>query len=117
MGCSEFTNMAYNLDNLLPEHNLDHLDTDFSQEEIDFVIKKPAQQPCPRPEGFNGFFIKKCWAIVKEDFTRLLRDFSTNNIDLRSINSSIIAPIPRKTILKRLMTSDPLPCSTTHSSV
>lgn len=38
----------------------------------------------------------KCWDIIKADFTRLPNDFSSLNIDLSSINSSVIALIPKK---------------------
>lgn len=43
-----------------------------------------------------GFSLKKCWAFIKDDFIRFFRDFSNHNIDLSSINSSIIALIPKK---------------------
>lgn len=88
--------MAYNLDTLLTEHDLDHLGMDFSQQEIDMIIKSLPNSHSLGPDGFNGLFIKKCWDIVKEDFCRFFRDFSSHNIDLRSINSSIIALIPKK---------------------
>ena len=54
------------------------------------------KQPCPCPDRFNGLFIKKCWNIVKDDFLSLFRDFCHTNLDLRSINSSHIALIPKK---------------------
>ena len=34
LGCTKFTNMAYYLTSLLTQHDLDHLDLDFSQEEM-----------------------------------------------------------------------------------
>lgn len=46
--------------------------------------------------GSMGSFIKKCWNIVKTDFNRLLHEFCSYNIDLTSINSSMIALIPKK---------------------
>lgn len=46
--------------------------------------------------GSMGSFIKKCWNIVKADFNRLLHEFCSYNIDLTSINSSMIALIPKK---------------------
>ena len=50
------------------------------------------------PLGLMALWVthKKCWHIVKDDFIKLFRDFSCHNIDLRSINSSIIALIPKK---------------------
>lgn len=43
-----------------------------------------------------GFFVKKCWNIVKGDFYILFKDFYNSNIDLRSINTTLIALIPKK---------------------
>lgn len=88
--------MAYNLNTLLSLHNLEQLDSDFSQEEIDLVIKDLPNSHAPGPDGFNGLFIKKCWSVINSDFIRLLKDFCTQNIDLKSINSSLIALIPKK---------------------
>jgi hypothetical protein len=96
LGISESPTMAYNLSDLLIAHGLCGLDDDFSQDEIDTVIKNLPNSHAPRPDGFNGLFIKKCWSIVKDDFIRLLRDFCHYNIYLKSINSSIIALIPKK---------------------
>lgn len=39
LGISEFQHMAYDLSNLLTVHNLEQLDANFTQEEIDLVIK------------------------------------------------------------------------------
>jgi hypothetical protein len=86
------------------------LDEDFSQEEIDLVIKNLPNSDASGPDVFNGFFIKKCWHIIKEDFTRLLRDFCSHYIDLKSINSSVIALIPKKDNQRVWMTIDPFHC-------
>ena len=87
---------SYNIGELLTSHDLEDLDVDFSQQEIEMVIKSLPNNHAPGLDGFNGFFIKKCWHIVKDDFIRLFRDFYCHNVDLRSINSSIIALIPKK---------------------
>lgn len=39
---------------------------------------------------------KKCWGLIKGDFYRLFNDFYHTNTDLRCINSSVIALIPKK---------------------
>lgn len=56
---SEFTNLTYNLSSLLTAHNLEHLDADFSEQEIEDVIKSMPNNHAPGPDGFNGTFIKK----------------------------------------------------------
>ena len=96
LGTSEFSSMSFDLGSILDSHDLDHLGNDFSQEEIDLVIRSLPTNHAPGPDGFNGLFIKKCWPIIQEDFTRLLKDFSSNNVDISSINSSFIALIPKK---------------------
>jgi hypothetical protein len=37
------------------------------------------------PDGFNGFFTKKCWTTIKEDFIKLDNDFYSGNMSLDSI--------------------------------
>jgi hypothetical protein len=59
----------------LTEHNLEHLDTEFSQTEIEAVIKSLPNSHAIGPDGFNGLFIKKSWDIIKGDFLRFFRDF------------------------------------------
>lgn len=93
---SEFTGTSYDLNNLLTSHDLQHLDFDFSEEEINIVIRSLPNEHASGPDGFNGVFIKRCWDIVKNDFTRLFMEFCHHNIDLKSINSSVIALIPKK---------------------
>lgn len=96
LGKSEFTNIAYDLSTILTESNLEHLGVDFTSEEIDAVIKGLPNSHALGPDGFNGLFITKCWDIIKTDFSRLLLDFSRLNTNLSSIDSSIIALIPKK---------------------
>jgi hypothetical protein len=96
MGVSEFSGISYNLSELLTPMDLDGLDADLNNEEIEVVIKSIPNSHAPSPDGFNGLFIKKCWNIVKDDFVRLFRDFCTRNTNLTSINSYVIALIPKK---------------------
>jgi hypothetical protein len=65
-------------------------------DEILQVIKNMPNNNAPGLDGFNGLFIKKCWNIIKQDFERLVQDFCSNNVDLKCINTSMIALIPEK---------------------
>lgn len=76
--------------------NLDLLDAEFSTEEIEYIIKTLPNSHAPGLDGFNGLFIKKCWPLIKVDFMRFFRDFYSYNTDLGSVNSSIIALVPKK---------------------
>jgi hypothetical protein len=51
--------MPFNLNDLVHRHNLDHLDSPFTNEEIMAVIKDMPTDRAPIPDGFNGFFMKK----------------------------------------------------------
>jgi hypothetical protein len=80
---------------LIPLVQLENMEGCFSREEIDGLVKDlPTDKP-PSPDGFNGLFIKKCWAIIKEDFYRLVNSFYENNSDLRCLNGSFITLVPK----------------------
>jgi len=68
MGVAEFTSISYNLNELLQSHDLEELGTEFTQEEMDSVIKSLRKNHAHRPDGFNGLFIKKCWNLIKPEF-------------------------------------------------
>lgn len=60
--------MLFNLEELLIRHeNLDDLDSNFSKEDIDKVMKDLPNES-PGPDGFNNEFIKKCWPFIASDF-------------------------------------------------
>lgn len=77
MGVTEYTNMYYDLSNLITALPMEQfcLDDDFSEEEIISTIKNLPNNHAPGLDGFNGSFIKNCWDIIKNDFFRLFRDF------------------------------------------
>jgi hypothetical protein len=54
------------------QHNLDDLDTPFTQDEIASVIKEMPSEKAPCPDGFIGLFYKKCWTIIKEDLSQAI---------------------------------------------
>lgn len=96
LGVSDFAGISYNLLELIQSQSLDYLDDDFSQEEIIQVIKSLPNSHAPGPNGFNGLFIKKTWAIIKQDVTRMLSDFCNNHLDISSINTFHVVLIPKR---------------------
>jgi hypothetical protein len=64
--------------------------------EMDEVIKEMPGDRAPRPDGFNGLFLKKCWPIVQHDFYHLAADFHEGKIRLQNINVSYITLVPKK---------------------
>ncbi|KAL6643274.1 hypothetical protein ACP70R_021455 [Stipagrostis hirtigluma subsp. patula] len=85
-----------NLENLINrQENLGNLTAAISQEEVDRVIKMMPADKAPGPDGFNGFFMKKCWNIIKKDFYRLYQDFYDMKVNLECINNSFITLVPK----------------------
>lgn len=98
LGTSEVTSIQYDLATLLHDKQLDpleDLDSPFTEEEIAAVLKDMPRDQAPGPDGFNGALIKKCWDIIKADFVRLCRDFEAGNLDISSINGSLITLISK----------------------
>jgi hypothetical protein len=71
------------------------MDDCFSREEIDELMKDLPMDKSPGPDGFNELFMKKCRAIIKEDFYRLFNSFYENSSDLRYLNGSFITLVPK----------------------
>lgn len=59
LGQSEFTELSYNLAELLQWVDLPDLDTDFSMEEIQAALSDMPSDHAPGPDGFNGAFFKE----------------------------------------------------------
>nr|AAK52538.1 Putative non-LTR retroelement reverse transcriptase [Oryza sativa Japonica Group]AAP51866.1 retrotransposon protein, putative, unclassified [Oryza sativa Japonica Group] len=74
MGISLLPPMDFNLRDLFPNpENLDCLVDQFYTQEKDNLIKVILSDKAPGPDGFNGFFLKKCWQIISQDFYRGVR--------------------------------------------
>jgi hypothetical protein len=80
---------------IAPTSGLEELSLPFTKEEIDEVIRTMPADKAPRPDGFNGHFLKACWNIIKEDIYKLCFDFYDGNLDLTSINMGHITLIPK----------------------
>lgn len=47
------------------------------------------------PDGFNGFFYKYCWDIIKSDFHQAISEFFASFDLPKSQTSTLILPIPK----------------------
>ncbi len=68
----------------------------FYTQEMDSLIKVIPSDKAPGPDGFNGFFLKKCWQIISQDFYRLAAHFHACYTDLQPLNMSYITLVPKK---------------------
>jgi hypothetical protein len=95
LGCTQNTQMHFNMTDLLQTQNLEHITEPCTKEQIDAVVANIPPDKAPRPDGFNGKFIKKCWGIIKEDIYKLCLDFFDKAVDLQAINKSFITLVPK----------------------
>jgi hypothetical protein len=94
LGCTTNVSMQFNLQQLVQENNLEHLEEPFSKD-VDNIVKTMPLDKSPGPDGFNGVLLKKCWHIIKEDIYELCFDFFNGIVDLQAINNSFITLIPK----------------------
>nr|ABA92847.2 retrotransposon protein, putative, unclassified [Oryza sativa Japonica Group] len=64
--------------------------------EIDSLISILPANKAPGPDGFNGYFMKKYWHIIAQDYYRLVAHFYAGCVDLEILNSSFITRVPKK---------------------
>ena len=96
MGVSHELNMLFDLASLIqPVLGLEDLSLPFSKEEIDAVLKELPVDRAPRPDGFNGVFLKRCWPIIEKDFLDLISQFASGKLKLECIDGSLITLIPK----------------------
>jgi hypothetical protein len=96
MGISTNPTMLFDLHSLFNiQGDFSSLVEPFSHVDIDNVIKQMPSDKAPGPDGFNGFFMKKCWHIIKEDFYKLCEDFFQGYLCIDSINNSFITLVPK----------------------
>lgn len=75
--------------------DLELLETPFTHEEIDEVVKGLAIDKSPGPDGFDDDFLKKCWSIIAPEFYNLCEGFQKGEICLQSVNGSYITLLPK----------------------
>ena len=91
IGTSDNPSMQFDLNSLItPNANIDFasLEVPFTKEEMDAIVKEMPSDKSPRPDGFNGAFLKKCWHIVKEQFYDLGFNFYNGSLNIDSINTA-----------------------------
>jgi hypothetical protein len=112
LGCSDFTRMFYDLSSIIQLVSMPDIDTPFSEGEIKSVVSDILVDHALGPYGFNGMFMKKCWPIIKADFSKHLSQFVLGILNIEHINGSYITPIPKKTIIGLSMIIGLFLCST-----
>jgi hypothetical protein len=95
LGVSDFTEISYELAELIQPSDIPSMDEPFSMEKILAVLKDMPSDHAPGLDCFNGAFFKKCCPIIKQDILRLCNDFAAGHVNFESINGSFITLIPK----------------------
>jgi hypothetical protein len=94
---SQPTSMLFDLHSLLQsQENLDVLEEPFYTKEIDSIINGLPSNKSPSLDGFNTYFIKKCWHTIAPDFYELCKGFHEGSICMQSINGSFITLLTKQ---------------------
>jgi hypothetical protein len=97
LGVTVQTEMQFDLGSLVQEiQELDDLCSPFEREEIEAIVVEFPTDKAPGPNGFNGYFVKKAWHIIRQDIYRLCSEFYNHEADLKSMNYSYITLVPKK---------------------
>ena len=98
----------------LPRLNLQHLEDEFTEEEIFAVIQDLKFDKAPGPDGYIGVFYKTCWPIIKEDLiAAVIFFFGQHDQHFKHLNSAHVVLIPKKSDANCV--KDFRPISLTHS--
>ena len=98
----------------LPRLNLQHLEDEFTEEEIFAVIQDLKFDKAPGPDGYIGVFYKTCWPIIKEDLKAAVNFFfGHHDQHFKHLNSAHVVLIPKKSDANCV--KDFRPISLTHS--
>lgn len=90
MGVTAGPQMAFDLSTLFSRStDLECLVDMFSTQEIDSLISIIPADKALGPDGFNGFFMKKCWHIIAQDYYRLASHFHAGCTIWKSCSSYI----------------------------
>lgn len=96
-GVTNYLEIAFDLGSLFSQSlNLDSLVDMFSTQEISSHVSIVPADKAPGPDGFNGYFLNKCWHIITQDYYELAAHFYASCTDLQIRNSSYITLVPKK---------------------
>lgn len=68
-----------------------------TEQEIFNALSSIGDNKAPGVDGFNAYFFKRMWGIIKLDIIQVVQEFFFNGKMLRSINCIYITLIPKKT--------------------
>ena len=95
----------------LTRHDLQHLETEFTEDELKATVQDIAPNKAPGPVGFIGYFYKASWELIKEDLLAAANYFYSNHDQHFSLlNSAHIVLLPKKRMHQQWEIIDQLAC-------
>ena len=77
--------------------DLQHLEDEFTEEEVNAVIQEIAPEKAPGPDGFIGSFYKASWNVIKGDVLAAVNYFfCRHDQHFNLLNSAHIVLLPKK---------------------
>ena len=84
--------------------------TPVSDIEIKLALFQMGDDKAPGPDGFTAKFFKSTWDVVGKDVCLAVREFFTSGKLLKSLNSTILALIPKSVAPSRVTDFSPIAC-------
>ena len=79
----------------LTRHDLQHLEAEFTEDELNATVPDIASDKAPVPDGFIGSFYKASWETVKGDLMAAINFFfSQHDQHLSLLNNAHIVLLP-----------------------
>lgn len=79
-----------------PMHELDSLQSQFSQEEILQAVCQLANNKAFGPDWLTNEFVKHYWEIINKDILEIFDRFYNHDIDLSELNKANIVMVAKK---------------------
>jgi exonuclease III len=73
-----------------------HLERQFSEEEVVTALHQISGEKAPGPDGFTLAFFQQCWEVVKVEVLNTMQEFYEHEEFERSLNSTFMVLIPKK---------------------
>lgn len=82
-------------------------------EEVKKALFAIDDNKAPGVDGFNAYFFKKAWNIIKVELIKAVQDFFQHNKLLRAVNNTVVTLIPKSSHPDSVRDFRPIACCTT----
>ena len=80
----------------LTRHDLQHLEAEFTEDELNATVPDIASDKAPGPDGFIGSFYKASWDIIRDLLAAANYFYSNHDQHFNLLNNAHIVLLPKK---------------------